>query len=1114
MSKTPDERDYRAILTADPAYRQSRLSPHRITDTIDRIETMSTDSAESTVEERLRVVEEGPGQAGMPRPWTMRSPHYDKPLPMPMRTPSPMISPSPSPNQRRERGNGTPVFSSPLMAASPSPVRVLFPQDQNWLEEMIEGPFEEEVNRAIRSSTKAQHLTVQELFESAHSSPHIASPATKQRLLSVYEQTQVPRSATPLGMADEAEDWSVKPKSLMRQVKPRKILVDDDDDYGIKGASIQRTQSPVGSVGRVTPLSFAERLDSSYSPLRGQAERRATPLGMAISVTKQAKISPSARLASGDDEKVRSPSPVGASPSPVRNALPSLQTAKPKNKKKKKRHSKHSKGKQHGSSSSKQPKDAASVLKPVSIQNHKSGSKVQSKSPSAGSASANVAARKASPSISLPSSVSPDTRLIYLAERGESEAVLPSSITKSAKHNGKNVENIVKAEAKQKTVTTTKGKGRKKAISSTKYRRGNIDDWQVTRRYPVDHFFVPRRFHHYAAAMRIYTAGEWLRKDWKTERRHCVDHFFNPRLFDEFASAEPISLFDWYRMDWKVMRQNYPEAYFVPSLFDVSSGKKMVATLSPINMRAASKSPVSISALSYSEAVFGPVNNGAATTDKRRLSPTTSGTTTSGGFEKKKTRQQSPASYHSRSQHSQQSISELLSDHLSPAGLDNENVRPEPDYQFWSEVFAAGPEYINHDRLVIESVSMEGGGIPDDLVAGLWLKLLGIPMVDCLVNAYPFMLDAAGSSCSCREMIEYDVCRATDDLKEQESLTRILMAYTSYDPIVGYAPGMLKTAMTLRQELTEEQAFAGLVRIYFAWDQRRMVVPSVDGLRESLFVFDSLVRDYFPSLSQSQHLSRMGISSDIFASSWFHALSFDQALDHDVMTWFLLEGRRVLFSLGLGLMAINEQRIRHSQDPEEIAFFLNHDICNGHPPHLIIDFAHRYYQIDDDAINSIILRFKHDTTESIESWNDEELESIRRESVGIMRTMAKLATRVEQALTDRERLLLSSQSGRRELGDLHRLCYEQAYRLHLDDARLIDLQFNDTAQLDISSETSSNGEMDDTEGDVEELRGHTERVEQELVNVKMRYAEAMAELDSVRNELAVSQRSSKAKPKL
>jgi hypothetical protein len=128
------------------------------------------------------------------------------------------------------------------------------------------------------------------------------------------------------------------------------------------------------------------------------------------------------------------------------------------------------------------------------------------------------------------------------------------------------------------TVSMDKGEGVRGLVEEgpRRYRRGNKDDWQTTRRHGIDRFFEPQLFF---KRTRVLSPGEGLRRDWRTQRPFSVTHFFNPHLFDE-PPRPLISLFDHYRQDWQTPREHFVDEFFEPSLFDEPSSSSLASFLS------------------------------------------------------------------------------------------------------------------------------------------------------------------------------------------------------------------------------------------------------------------------------------------------------------------------------------------------------------------------------------------------------------------------------------------------------------------------------------------------------------------------------------------------------
>ena len=289
--------------TMDSMYSVGRVSPKQITETLDSVELMST-SSESTVEDQLRVVEEGPEgwKPGMPMPWSMRPPKYDKPLPLPSRTPSP--APSASPVGRREQGV--------------EPVRILFPQDKEneeyqdveffnmspkedktgdaWGDEV----FRDIEQRKVKSPLQAGGLETQKRKITPNEIQ--VDEGRRQELLKSYREDRSERGPSPIGFAKNLRAENFPAVSLMRTVKSEPLSI-PSPIMPIRAASPIYSRSRTDVTSRpLTPLSFADAL---FPLLRGASilapSQEQAKMATGISATKKEtevkrKVSPDTHL--------------------------------------------------------------------------------------------------------------------------------------------------------------------------------------------------------------------------------------------------------------------------------------------------------------------------------------------------------------------------------------------------------------------------------------------------------------------------------------------------------------------------------------------------------------------------------------------------------------------------------------------------------------------------------------------------------------------------------------------------------------------------------------------------------------------------------------------------
>ena len=152
----------------------------------------------------------------------------------------------------------------------------------------------------------------------------------------------------------------------------------------------------------------------------------------------------------------------------------------------------------------------------------------------------------------------------------------------------------------------------------------------------------------------------------------------------------------------------------------------------------------------------------------------------------------------------------------------------------------------------------------------------------------------------------------------QRKLFRVLRAYSLFRPDLGYCQGLAFVVGFLCTYLLEEDCFWLLVAIMQESSKYALVTLYAKGmpqLRVTLSALDVLLEKACPRLSRC--LSKLGIASHMYATSWFMSLftsNLPFALSVRIWDMFLSEGWKVLYRVALGLLCAFDKTIKYDQE--------------------------------------------------------------------------------------------------------------------------------------------------------------------------------------------------------
>ncbi|KIR36411.1 hypothetical protein I352_01360 [Cryptococcus deuterogattii MMRL2647] len=158
-----------------------------------------------------------------------------------------------------------------------------------------------------------------------------------------------------------------------------------------------------------------------------------------------------------------------------------------------------------------------------------------------------------------------------------------------------------------------------------------------------------------------------------------------------------------------------------------------------------------------------------------------------------------------------------------------------------------------------------------------------------------------------------------------EKLKRVLVAYSWYNPGVGYCQGMNMVAATLLlTHSDEEQAFWILICIIDRLLPANYFSPSLVGSRADQLVLSQIVAQILPKLHA--HFLALGVDLASITFGWFLSL-FTDCLPVETLfrVWdlFFVEGHDSIFRVAIAILKINEAEICDCKTVGDIFSFIS-----------------------------------------------------------------------------------------------------------------------------------------------------------------------------------------------
>ncbi|KAK3612580.1 hypothetical protein CHS0354_042080 [Potamilus streckersoni] len=221
-------------------------------------------------------------------------------------------------------------------------------------------------------------------------------------------------------------------------------------------------------------------------------------------------------------------------------------------------------------------------------------------------------------------------------------------------------------------------------------------------------------------------------------------------------------------------------------------------------------------------------------------------------------------------------------------------------------------------------------GIPDEYREQVWKGCisyyLGNVTVHYGADYYSELVSKLKSSSSAdpsAKQIELDLLRTLPYNKHYETtssegipkLRRVLLAYSIFNPNIGYCQGLNRLAAIALLFLSEEDAFWCIVAIVERILPQDYYSHTMIAAQADQRVLKDLVQDKLPKIHA--HLELHGVDLSLFTFNWFLTLFVDNVPPEMFLrVWdtFLFEGSKVLFRFALAFLKKAEEEILRQPD--------------------------------------------------------------------------------------------------------------------------------------------------------------------------------------------------------
>ncbi|XP_047670104.1 ecotropic viral integration site 5 protein homolog isoform X4 [Tachysurus fulvidraco] len=424
-------------------------------------------------------------------------------------------------------------------------------------------------------------------------------------------------------------------------------------------------------------------------------------------------------------------------------------------------------------------------------------------------------------------------------------------------------------------------------------------------------------------------------------------------------------------------------------------------------------------------------------------------------------------------------------------------------------------------------------GIPHHFRAIVWQLLCSAQNLP-IKDQYSELLKMTSP---CEKLIRRDIARTYPEhefFKEKDSLGQevlfnVMKAYSLVDREVGYCQGSAFIVGLLLMQMPEEEAFCVFVKLMQDYRLRELFKPSMAELGLCMYQFECMIQEQLPELHI--HFQAQSFHTSMYASSWFLTIfltSFPLPVATRIFDIFMCEGLEIVFRVGLAILQMNHAELIQLDMEGMLQYFqkvIPHQLDSG--PDKVIQAA---YQVKYNAKKMKKLEKEYTTIKSKEMEEQVEIKRLRTENRLLKQridTLEKKGNRrySEESILQLERELVQarlkeaeSQCALKEMQDKI-LEIEQRNTSLPDESNVVRLQ-DELIAVRIREAEALTG-LKEQRQQVRDLEEHWQRhlartagrwkdsprknsaneLQDELMSVRLREAEAQAELRETRQRL-------------
>uniref|UniRef100_A0A671QZ79 Ecotropic viral integration site 5 protein homolog n=2 Tax=Sinocyclocheilus anshuiensis TaxID=1608454 RepID=A0A671QZ79_9TELE len=368
-------------------------------------------------------------------------------------------------------------------------------------------------------------------------------------------------------------------------------------------------------------------------------------------------------------------------------------------------------------------------------------------------------------------------------------------------------------------------------------------------------------------------------------------------------------------------------------------------------------------------------------------------------------------------------------------------------------------------------------GIPHHFRAIVWQLLCSAQNL-AIKEQYSELLKMTSP---CEKLIRRDIARTypeheffKEDSLGQEVLFNVMKAYSLVDREVGYCQGSAFIVGLLLMQMPEEEAFCVFVKLMQDYRLRELFKPSMAELGLCMYQFECMIQEQLPELHV--HFQTQSFHTSMYASSWFLTIfltSFPLPVATRIFDIFMCEGLEIVFRVGMAILQMNQAELMQLDMEGMLQHFqkvIPHQLDSG--PDKVIQAA---YQVKYNAKKMKKLEKEYTTIKTKEMEEQVEIKRLRTENRLLKQRIDTLEKKGNPRYSEEFILQLERELVQARLQEAESQC-----ALKEMQDKILDMEKRSSSLPD--------------ENNVVRLR-------EELIGVKLREAEALTGLKELRQQV-------------